>query len=97
MADGEHDTQLGRRALLRRLVDGPAPQRLVIDKARCIAFSGPECGACAGLCPEDVDALRLRADKPILDADACTGCGACIEACVVMPSAIIWQDPTPAG
>ena len=60
----------------------------VIDPTRCLPYIGPECGACAGLCPSGVDALRIKADLPVLDGDACVGCGLCIGACPTRPAAI---------
>ena len=30
-----------------------------LAEARCIAFAGPDCGACASLCPPEAEALRL--------------------------------------
>lgn len=62
--------------------------KVFIDPARCLPFLGPECGACARLCPADVDALRMKADLPVLDEDACIGCGLCIDACPTRPKAI---------
>jgi len=55
---------------------------------RCIAFMGPECGACTGLCPPDAPAMSVIRDKPELDVDACVGCGRCIHACPTTPRAI---------
>jgi len=59
-----------------------------VDDSRCITFKGPECGACSGLCPAGVAALRLVRCRPQIDASACVGCGLCIAACVMSPSAI---------
>lgn len=58
-----------------------------IDEKRCLPFSGPECGACAGLCPT-ATALTLQRGKPHIDPETCTGCGMCIAACPMSPSAI---------
>ena len=61
---------------------------VIIDESTCLPFRGPECGACAGLCPADADALTLRRGRPEINFDRCLGCGLCIEACPVRPSAI---------
>lgn len=55
---------------------------------RCIAFAGPDCGACASLCPPDAEALGLVRGRPVVDGEVCVGCGLCIEACPVLPEAI---------
>ncbi len=61
---------------------------VALDTERCFAYSGPECGACVGLCPGDVEAIRLVGWRPRLDPEACVGCGLCIEACPMTPAAI---------
>lgn len=57
-------------------------------ETRCIAFAGPDCGACAALCPTETEALRLVRGRPVIDPEGCVGCGLCIEACPVLPAAI---------
>ncbi len=79
---------LTRREWLRRL--GPSLREVAgafegqlqreaivaLDSDRCIAHRGPECGACAGLCPTGAEsALRMVRARPELDATLCTGCG----------------------
>ena len=60
-----------------------------IDTARCLPFRGPECGACARLCPEGArGALTLRRGRPVIDPELCVGCGLCIDACITTPSSI---------
>lgn len=55
----------------------------------CLPYRGPECGACAGLCPDGAEsALRLRLGRPEIEEAACIGCGRCIEACPTAPKAI---------
>ena len=62
---------------------------VVIDTARCIAYCGPECGACAGLCPPGAEsALRMVRARPELDATRCTGCGRCVASCPTSPPAL---------
>jgi len=60
-----------------------------IDTSVCLPYLGPECGACAGLCPKGAEGgLRLQRGRPSIDMDLCVGCGLCVTACVVRPSAI---------
>ena len=55
---------------------------------RCIAYMGPECGACQRWCPGEIDAVKMFAWKPVIDTDECIGCGLCIGACPTDPKAI---------
>lgn len=59
-----------------------------IVESQCIAFAGPDCGACADRCPKDVEALEMVRGKPRIVSEACVGCGLCIEACPTLPAAI---------
>lgn len=63
---------------------------VAIDPTRCLPYLGPECGACAGLCPPGAeDALTLVArTRPKIDPARCVGCGLCIEACPTRPAAL---------
>ena len=58
-----------------------------IDKKTCLPYHGPECGACAGSCPVP-GALAWEGEKPRINAETCTGCGLCREACIVEPKAV---------
>ncbi len=54
--------------------------------ASCLSMNGVSCRICQDACGED--ALRFRPQlggryEPVLDAEACTGCGACASACPV--------------
>ena len=62
--------------------------KVKIRKDVCIAFMGPECGACVGVCPNDLNAITLAHWKPKLDQERCIGCGICIQECPVIPKAI---------
>jgi ferredoxin-type protein NapG len=61
---------------------------ITIDTARCITYRDVECGICARVCPVGEEALRMDERGHPVIADACTGCGQCISACVTSPSSI---------
>jgi len=54
---------------------------LAIDEALCLNLRGrsPSCNACANACASH--ALELSEDAVKLNADKCTGCGACLPSC----------------
>jgi ferredoxin-type protein NapG len=68
--------------------------RVRISERHCFTFSGPECGACGDLCPDDAPALAFVANKPRVNKDICVGCGLCIEACPTIPKAIELESLT---
>lgn len=49
---------------------------LTVDEARCTG-----CAECTRVC--NADALRIIANKAVLDAGKCVECGKCIEVCPV--------------
>lgn len=66
----------------------------VVDEDLCIALQGMRCEVCYRACPLIDQAItidyRLREGDsihsvfaPIIDKDACVGCGLCVERCVV--------------
>jgi len=59
-----------------------------VDTKACLPYSGPECGACAHSCPVDGALNWEGGTRPVIDADMCTGCGLCREACIAYPNAI---------
>lgn len=78
----------------------PRPPRLAlaaIDSTRCLPYMGPECGACADVCPVP-GALRWQGPRPSIDAASCVGCALCRAACIVDPKAVrlAVPDATPA-
>jgi ferredoxin-type protein NapG len=71
----------------------------IIHKESCIAFWGIQCDACYRACPLLDEAIKLdytqneRTGKhamltPVVNAEACTGCGICEHACVTEKAAI---------
>ena len=71
----------------------------VVDSNSCIAFWGIQCDACYRACPLMDEAIKLEYDrntrtgkhaflKPIVNMNACTGCGLCEKACVTEKPAI---------
>ncbi len=82
----------GALVLPERLWAGYRIGRLVLDPDRCIAFGGVECGICATVCPIGTAAIALdlegRGGRPIIKAEGCVGCGACVHACVTSPRSL---------
>ncbi|MFO1077632.1 MAG: 4Fe-4S binding protein [Planctomycetota bacterium] len=61
-----------------------------IDRTTCLAFNGVTCRACWHACPFPDRALRYDDRlRPLVDAEACIGCGLCEHACLVEPAAIV--------
>lgn len=62
----------------------PAFTHVVAMSAACFAERGIVCQSCGDACPEGAIRFRPRLGGPALpslDADRCTGCGACIATC----------------
>ena len=71
----------------------------VIHRESCIAYWGIQCDACYRACPLMDTAIELEYEKntytgkhsnlkPVVNSDACTGCGLCEHVCVVEKAAI---------
>lgn len=65
----------------------PVMAKAKVDTEHCLPYSGPECGACRGICPVP-DAMTWERERPVIQADVCIGCGMCREVCIVEPKAI---------
>ena len=84
-----HRVNFSRRNLLTardtRSTVTDAEQSFRLDLSnRCLTFDNVVCEACRDNC--EVDAIRFppklgAAARPVIDADRCTGCGDCIDAC----------------
>lgn len=60
-----------------------------VDTNLCYSFNGASCGVCVRACPFEGTALRAGMwEKPIVNTDACVGCGLCERACIRYPQAI---------
>lgn len=66
----------------------PEPARsfdhLAVIGDDCLAVNYVDCQSCRDVCPERAIRFRPRLGGPFvptLDADACTGCGACVSVC----------------
>jgi ferredoxin-type protein NapG len=73
-----------------KLPDAVSPPKLataIIDTQTCLPYAGPECGACADSCPIP-GALIWNGTKPEINADLCTGCAMCREACITEPKSV---------
>lgn len=72
---------------------------VLLDQETCLNYQGLRCDVCYRVCPLIDKAITLerqhnpRSDKhamflPVVQSDACTGCGKCENACVLSESAI---------
>lgn len=62
---------------------------------RCLSRTGVECRSCQDACPEAAICFRPRlanSAEPVLDADLCSGCGACLAQCPVNAIEVVAPD-----
>ena len=68
--------------------DAPVSMALaVIHPETCLAFLGKVCTECVDQCPV-TDAMTMEAGKPVINGEACTGCGVCLYVCPAQPNTI---------
>ena len=77
----------------------PAPYPWIAEAAAgCLSLNGVACRACEDRC--DARAIRFRPllggrAAPLIDAAACTGCGACVAPCPADAIALSPRSPRP--
>ncbi|MBI5200988.1 MAG: 4Fe-4S dicluster domain-containing protein [Elusimicrobia bacterium] len=94
--DGEYlrCTEACPTGALTKILRSEAASRVSMGKARidkdlCYSFNHRCCGVCIRACPLQGTALKTGPhETPILDPDACVGCGLCERACIRYPQAI---------
>ena len=71
----------------------PKLARLTINQGTCLPYAGPECGACASVCPVPGALIWEGGLRPVIDETICTGCALCREACIIDPKAVDIRSP----
>jgi len=75
-------TSCDRGALVKTGTDFPAIGIAELNKKSCLAYNGIHCTFCYDACPLKREAIRLKATRPIIIEENCTGCGICKNVCV---------------
>ncbi len=52
-----------------------------VKQSKCFAFNGQMCDYCHDRCPNKDKAITMTDKKPVVNKDACTGCGICAYYC----------------
>lgn len=81
---GECVSSCTPQALSRDTADAPWNLRVKIDTQACIAYMGVECRGCVDPCEPRAIRVSFRPGAigtPVINADVCTGCGACLRVC----------------
>lgn len=88
---------------IRVLHPGLAPRMGTarIIKPSCLVHRGESCDACVRACPVE-GAMWLRGAVPVVNEQACTGCGVCVGACPAPRKAVTVipagsRPPMPVG
>lgn len=66
-----------------------------IDRGACLVNEGVLCDTCAQYCPKTVRALSMKGRIPVIDEDACVGCGLCAYHCSAAEPAIAMSPLAP--
>lgn len=91
-----------RRAFSRRALFGlstPETKPIARIGDACLTLRGVMCESCADICEQRaIRFIRRGAIKqPLIDADACSGCGECLSVCpanaIAMPSPQADESP----
>ncbi len=62
-----------------------------IDTEACLPYQGQPCQLCVDQCPVDGAMSQDEVGRPQINADACTGCGVCLQVCPAPRNAIVHQ------
>ena len=80
----------------------------VIDRDRCVSLRGIRCEVCYRTCPLIDRAIHIKYSmregdnihaifEPVIVVEACTGCGICVERCVISDPPAIYIRPRGAS